>query len=126
MRVLVTGSRDWDDFHAVFDALRDVRWSVPWEEKMTVVHGACPTGADKDAADWAAVFAPFNVTEERHPAQWRIGNTFVKAAGMYRNQAMVDLGADVCLAFIKGGSRGATHCAAAAEAAGIPTRRYTA
>ena len=42
--------------------------------------------------------------------------------GFARNQEMVDLGADLCVAFIQVGAmnKGTWHCATAARAAGIP------
>lgn len=128
-RVLVTGSRTWTDTHAIYTALNAVYADHPG---LTVVHGAAREGADAIAAAWhARVWAE----EERHPARWaEIG----KAAGIVRNQEMVRAGADLCLAFIAPcsaprcgrpgphGSHGATDCAHRAEAAGIPTRRFTA
>jgi hypothetical protein len=41
------------------------------------------------------------------------------AAGFYRNEAMVKLGADIVLAFIADNSKGATHCAHFAEQQGL-------
>lgn len=124
-RVLVTGSRDWDDEEAVTDALFNVVADAP-DGPVVIVHGACQTGVDKMADDWvphAVSLGADYVTVERHPARWLADG---KRAGPLRNAEMVAAGADVCLAFIRNGSRGASHCARLAGRAGIPVRRWTA
>jgi hypothetical protein len=117
-RILVTGSRDWDDVAVVMTALRDAANGLPRD--TVLVHGACPTGADALAEKvWLASGRPV----ERHPADWA---GYGRYAGPRRNKQMVDLGADVCLAFIKGGSAGASGTAKMADDAGIPVIRYVA
>jgi hypothetical protein len=128
-RVLVTGSRDWPDERAVWQALATtVLTNAPADTPVVVVHGACPRGADAHAAAWvrrAQADGRRPVEEERHPAQWRVNGVVDRGAGPRRNAAMVALGADICLAFIRNGSRGASHTADLAEHAGIPVRRWT-
>jgi hypothetical protein len=110
MRILVTGSRNWTNDEAILAAFADYAG-----QDVTLVSGACPTGADALAEEIAERFLGWEV--ERHPADW---DRHGKAAGPIRNQEMVDLGADVCLAFPLGESRGTRHCMAAAKRAGIP------
>jgi molybdopterin biosynthesis enzyme len=116
-RILITGSRDWDDIDTIADALVEQKRKLGAD--AILVSGGCPSGADMHAEKlWESIGGVVEV----HPADWaRHG----KAAGPIRNQLMVDLGADVCLAFRKNGSRGTTHCANAATLAGIPTIWYT-
>lgn len=128
MRILITGSRNWTDKDAILAALRK---HANKNGDSVVVHGHCSSGADKLADELAQ---EYRVRTEHWPADW---TAFGKRAGFVRNNVMVELGADVCLAFIRPctkegcqkpkphGSHGATHCADAAEKAGIPTYRYT-
>lgn len=116
-RILVTGSRAWDDWRTITGALIEAADGKP--RPVTVVHG-CARGADSLAAQ-AARKLGWEV--EGHPADWEFHG---KAAGFRRNAEMVALGADVMLAFIRDGSRGATHCAGLAAKAGIPVRIFRA
>lgn len=116
MRLLITGSRDWDDDETIYNALLDVH---DHHSDVTLVSGACPTGADA-IGEQAAHNLGWQV--ERHPADWK---QYSRAAGFRRNRKMVEAGADLCLAFIKNQSKGATHTANLAHRAGIKTVRYT-
>ena len=114
-RVLVTGSRDWSDRAAVERTLGAVKARILGFRPVTLVHGA-GHGADGIADAWAR---RHHWLVETHTADWRMG----RRAGPVRNLAMIRAGADLCLAFIKDNSRGASGCAAAAHDAGIPTWR---
>lgn len=97
-----------------------------WQElgggnDVVLVSGACPQGADSMAEHW---WRRQGLVTERHPAVWRPHGIYNPQAGIYRNTQMVLAGADLCLAFIRAGSRGATHCAETAADMGIPVRYY--
>jgi hypothetical protein len=118
-RVRVTGSRDWDAEEILRQAMIAAAFRGPAERDLTVVHGACPTGADAMADAWAE---DYGFPAERHPADWSYG----KSAGFIRNAEMVTLGADLCLVFRQKGAanRGTGHCAELAGKAGIPLREF--
>lgn len=113
-RILVTGSREWKDLPAVSRELGAIRKRVGMDRSIVVVHGAA------DGLDITAAFAAtvLHMTPEPHPADW---GTHGKGAGPIRNQAMVDLGADICLAFPLPRSVGTWDCIRRANAAGIRT-----
>jgi hypothetical protein len=117
MRILITGSRDWTDHATISNALRDAWLFAGRPYETIVIHGGA-RGADYLAGTVAKRLG-FGV--ELHKARW---DEFGKAAGFLRNKEMVDAGADLCLAFIRNESKGATMCAALAEKAGIPTHYW--
>lgn len=111
-RVLVTGSRTWEDKTAIRDALAQV-----WGPDVVLVSGAASRGAD---ALCEQCWTHWGGVVERHPAEWE---RYGKQAGPRRNREMVAAGADICLAFIQDGSPGSSQTAELAERMGIPTRR---
>lgn len=140
-RVLVTGSRDLTDSHLVHEQLgHALLTAVATRRRMVVVHGACPRGADKFAHAWAKRKQRdgLPVEVEAHPAKNHPTQDFGPwpGCGPKRNNYMVSLGADLCLAFIglctsdrcvqasAHGSHGSSGCLAAAKAAGIRVVRW--
>lgn len=114
MRVLVTGSRTWTNVRRIEKVLFDL-----FESPLDVlVSGACPRGADAIAerawGEWGGLI-------ERHPADW---DRFGRAAGYRRNAVMAHLGADICVAFVRANSPGATSMINLAMRANIPVRKY--
>jgi YspA, cpYpsA-related SLOG family len=108
MRVIICGSRRWDDRKKIIDRLAELPGT------STIVHGRAANGADKIAHQEAE---KLGLRVEPHPANWaRHG----KSAGFVRNKEMVDLGADLVIAFWDGKSNGTKHTMDLAEAAGIP------
>lgn len=126
MRILVTGSRDWPLASDIENAL----WRKWWDryvdgnsDPITVVHGGA-RGVDQMAGRYVRRY-PDRFVEEVHEVPreaWKIS----KRAGHDRNQHMVDLGADVCLAFQLDDSRGTADCIRRARAAGIPVEIHRA
>jgi hypothetical protein len=119
IRILVTGSRNWNDTQVIFnDLLHFAKFAQNDGQDITLVHGACPTGADFIAKEIAEVL---NYKIEPHPADW---NKYGKKAGFIRNKEMVDLGARVCLAYILDESRGSMMTFHKAREAKIYTKAY--
>jgi hypothetical protein len=113
VRLLLTGSRTWDDTHIIEHALAMILAHHP--EGVLLIHGACPHGADAIAAAYADRTPGYH--SEAHAADWRRHG---RAAGHLRNAEMVTLGADGCAAFLRGASPGTTATIRLAMAAGIP------
>ena len=118
IRVLITGSRSWIDSDSIESVLSEINEYSMGIDKVTLVSGHCPNGVDMLAENIAKKFC---WDLELHPADW---NKYGKSAGFKRNQEMVDLGANVVLAFIRNESNGASHTANAAINAGLYTRIF--
>lgn len=107
MKLMVTGSRHWDDPFLLWSVL-DVFTKYPLrrKEKVTLVHGGCLRGADFYANEWAENMP---VRIKVYPAQW---NLWGNAAGPIRNEEMIyeNPDTDYVLAFPLGDSAGTRNC----------------
>lgn len=102
MRVIVCGGRDYQDRDRVFEALDRLHKK---RGITCVIHGACKTGADRWADEWAK---ERDIEVERYEADWiRLGFW----AGPSRNQEMRDKArADGVVAFPSNGTGTADMC----------------
>ena len=113
MRLLVCGGRDFTDEGGLWDAIDSVRANLADDRNLIIIHGACPTGADRLADRYAE---HHGLRQLRFPARWRyLGGR----AGPARNQQMLDAdgGPDLVLAFP--GGAGTHDMIRKARAAGV-------
>lgn len=111
-RVCVTGGRGHQDRALVFATLDRVRAKHPGLE---IAQGACQTGADLYAREWAR---ERGVDCHDYPADWALG----RKAGPLRNSHMlVHFGPDAVVAFF--GGDGTRDCVAQAEMLGVSVWR---
>jgi len=115
VRILITGSRRWDDRLAVDHAIGRAR--AQSGDHLVVVHGGCPTGADAAADVYARAAGLELEVHEPDP-------TYGPQRFRIRNQAMVNAGADLCFAFADSWASGTGMCARMARAASIRTVDY--
>jgi hypothetical protein len=81
LRVLVSGGRNFSDMVMIHNVLDKINKNFGIN---TVIHGACPTGADHYADTWAALN---DVNVEKYEADWKRHG---KSAGPKRNAKMVN------------------------------------
>ena len=86
MKVLVCGSRDWDNYSLIQEKLS----LLP--KNTTIIHGGCD-GADSIASE-ISMNLGFQVIEFK--ADWK---KFGRSAGPQRNQQMLNEGPDIVYAF---------------------------
>ncbi len=100
MRVIITGDRNWPEEGleaALIGGVLDALFNVVNNDDLTIIQGGAK-GADTVAKRWAEI--PFaeedHIYSETYMAPWKI---YGKAAGVIRNQAMLDSGADLVIGF---------------------------
>lgn len=112
-RVLICGSRDWQDLGAIFNRVAGLG------PKDIVIHGGA-VGADRLAEQAARQLG-------HHTAEVRpLWDHFGKRAGHIRNAAMLDLQPDLVLAFQRNGSKGTQGTIDEARKRGVEVEVFTA
>jgi len=116
MKVLICGTRTWNDQRPVWRVLDDLYEANP---DLEVIHGAAK-GADSIAGQIAT---SFGIPVTAVPADWE---KFGKSAGPMRNKEMLGMAPDLVVAFRRDGeSRGTDHMIRIARRAGVPVRVVT-
>lgn len=107
MNVLVTGSRKWTDFEAIYERLSKL-------PKDTVIIEGGANGADILAGTAACSLKLKRIVVR---ADW---DSFGKGAGAIRNRMMLGMDIDLVLGFRINNSAGTTDCIDEAQRRGIP------
>lgn len=101
MKIIIAGSRDFNNYELLRDRLNYLLKDVSNKDEITIVSGGA-RGADQLGERYAKEKG-YKII--RKPANW---NKYGKSAGYKRNEEMAKI-ADVCVCFWDGESRGTKH-----------------
>jgi hypothetical protein len=117
VRIVVTGSRNWNDYRKVSWALRR---ELTTHGEFLLGVGDCPAGADQMALHWGRQNLMWPVLTFHAP--WDMRGV---VGGPVRNHFMIDMFRPrLVLAFLRPESRGTVDCVGYAESKGIEIRRF--
>lgn len=103
MKILITGSRNWNNRKRMFDVLDfTLEWCRQQGHTLEIIHGAA-RGADELSGLWAE---RHNVPVTEVPANW---DKYGRSAGYKRNTEMAEMKPDIVLAFPHPDSVGTNH-----------------
>lgn len=117
MRVLVCGSRHFDDDEHLFEVLNEINGTYDLRRNISEIIVGGAAGADT----LAETFARDNcIPYSRFDANWEL---YGRAAGPIRNRRMLEEGKpDLVVAFLAPHSRGTKNMIGIAEKAGVPVK----
>lgn len=133
-RVLVTGSRTWDDIETLTSMLETtLAYARSQGLKLVIIHGAHRPKKEEvrpgawerplRSVDWLTHLWCKNVgvEEDPHPAKWTVNGEYNNEAGKQRNAHMVtNRNPDICISAMRGVTFGTAQCTRMAKNAGIP------
>jgi hypothetical protein len=119
MKVLVCGSREWDDPETIAKRLD----SLPDDGDGVFIIEGCARGADTTARAVAIEHGWFYADVPVRDSHWK---RYGRSAGHRRNAAMLDLGPDLVIAFQRDGSSGTQGTIDEAHRRGIPVEVHKA
>ena len=99
MKLIIAGSREFNDYQLLIDTLREHELTV---NTVSEVVSGCARGADKLGERWAISQC---LPIAKFPADW---DSYGKRAGYVRNGEMAEY-ADACIVFWNGTSKGTKH-----------------
>lgn len=113
-KVVMTGSRDWTEFTAIWSAInRELTEAMNRDEELLIIHGDCPTGADHLVEK---ICRECGVHTARVAARFE---SLGKKGGPLRNRVMAAMEPVAAYAFPLGESRGTNNCIVALKAIGV-------
>lgn len=116
IRIVFIGDRDFNHRQAIREALETELRALPVDQPVVLVHGGCPSGADRQADDIWVTWRDRWITLFENPERHHAYSYKTSAA---RHEAMISRGAHVVISAANSWDAAAAEGARAARRTGL-------